>query len=269
MNRNTKKFLYLLLLALIFGAYYLYSKQPQTPDSGRYTVVNVIDGDTVIIDDAKNSRVRYLGIDTPEIAHQDSPGDPMAQEASEFNSALVEGKEVELEFDQQKYDQYGRILAFVYFDGNLVNEELVKEGLATLVIIEPNHMYSGIMHDALAQAKKNKKGIWGDLKDLNPPDKNRKFRIDLDKANRYEGKRVVVEGEITSSRKSEKVIVLNMEDKLDIVIYPDNWGNFEYFGIDPAVYYRNKMVEATGRVRMRGGKPGIAVDHPMILRSRN
>ena len=94
MNPNRKKILYLLFLIIVFGAYYFLEKTDETPDSAEFTVVEVIDGDTVIIDDVKNSRVRYLGIDTPEIALQDSPGDPMSREASEFNADLVQGKKV-------------------------------------------------------------------------------------------------------------------------------------------------------------------------------
>ncbi len=268
MNRNRRKILYLLLLILIFGAYYFFAKTEKAPDSAEYTVLKVIDGDTVIIDDAKNSRVRYLGIDTPEIGHQDSPGDPMSKEATDFNADFVQGEKVRLEFDKGKYDVYGRLLAYVYVGDVLVNEELLREGLASVLIIEPNGMNSEIVYDAAAEAKKKKKGIWGDLKYLVPPDGNQQFQTDLDKANRYEGKRIVVSGKIVSSRKSNKVVVLNMEDKLDVVIFPDDWENFGHFGIAPENFYQDKKVEVIGRVKMYKGKPSIVVDHPMLLRSQ-
>jgi len=269
MKRNSRKALYLLFLILIFGAYYYLKNTDAEPDSKEVTVIGVIDGDTVIIDDAKHSRVRYLNIDTPEIPLQNSPGDPLALEAWDFNSDLVNGKKVRLEFDEQKYDPYGRILAHVYVDDLLVNEELLKQGLATVLIIEPNDMYSEIMHDAVNQAKKERKGIWANLRKLTLPEGNSRFHIDLDKANRYEGKRVVIDGIVTDSRKSDKVIVLNMQDMIDIVIFRDNWNNFEHFGIDPETYYKDMRIEVIGRVRMRKGNPSIVVDHPMLLRIRN
>ncbi len=268
MKRNRRKLLYLLFLVLIFGAYYFFEKTEKAPDYAEYRVLEVIDGDTVVIDDAKNSRVRYLGIDTPEIGIQDSPADPMSKEATDFNSQLVQGKKVRLEFDEQKYDVYGRILAYVYVDDVFVNEELLKEGSATVLIIEPNGMHSEILYRALDLAKKNKKGIWGDLKYLTPPLRNHQFEVDLDRAKRYEGKRIVISGEIVSSRKSDKVLVLNMEDKLDVVIFPDDWENFSYFGIDPENYYQDKRLEVIGRVKMHRGKPSIVVDHPMLLRGQ-
>lgn len=269
MKRNNRKALYFLFLIFIFGAYYFFKNTESVPDSKEVTVIDVIDGDTVIIDDAKHSRVRYLNIDTPEIPLQNSPGDPMALEAWDFNSDLVDGKKVRLEFDEQKYDPYGRILAHVYVGDLLVNEELLKQGLATVLTIEPNYMYSDIMHDAEDEAKKQKRGIWSSLETLLPPDGNSRFKIDLDKASRYEGKRVVIDGVVKDSRKSDKVIVLNMQDMIDIVIFRDNWNNFEYFGIEPENYYNDKHLEVTGRVRMRKGSPSMVVDHPMLLRSLN
>jgi len=266
MNSKRRRLIFLLFL-LVIGVYYLLDKRENTPDSAEYRVVDVIDGDTVIIDDDRKSRVRYLGIDTPEIARQDFPGDPMSQEARDFNAKLVQGKRVKLEFDEGRYDVYGRILAYVYVDDLFVNEELLKEGFATALIIEPNDMHSDIIFDAIKQAKRNEKGMWGELRKLLPPPGNSEFLVALNKARRYEGKRIVVKGKITNARKSNKVIVLNMVDKLDVVIFPDDWNNFEHFGIDPEKFYTGKTVEVTGRVKMHRGKPNIVVDHPMLVRS--
>ena len=269
MKRKTRKALYLLFLLLVLGIYNFLKNTDAGPDSKEVTVIEVLDGDTVIIDDAKHSRVRYLDIDTPEIPLQNSPGDPMALEAWDFNSGLVEGKKVRLEFDRQKYDPYGRILAHVYIDDLMVNEELLKQGLATVLIIEPNDKYSEIMSDAVNQAKKERKGIWANLRKLPPPEGNRRFLVDLDKVSRHEGKRVVINGYVTDTRQLDKVIVLNMQDMIDIVIFSDDIENFEYFGIEPDNYYKNKHVEVIGRVRMRKGKPSMVVDHPMLMRNLN
>lgn len=269
MKRSHRKIIYLLLIIAVFGAYYFIKDIAGAPGQAEYRVIDVIDGDTVVIDDARNSRVRYLGIDSPEIAHQDSPGEPMAEEAKDFNSDLVDGEKVVLEFDKEKYDVYGRILAYVYVDNHLINEKLLREGMATVLIIPPNNMHSERIYAATSEAKKKKKGIWGDLSVLDPPDGNDKFIVDLDKIPRYEGKRVLVRGKIINTRKTEKVLVLNMEDSVDVVVFPSDWGNFDHFDIDPVEFYHGKDVEVVGRVRMRNGRPGIIVNHPMLLRSRN
>jgi len=153
-------------------------------------------------------------------------------------------------------------------DDLLVNEELLKEGLATVIIIEPNGMHSDIMFDAVNQAKKKKKGIWGNLKYLESPQRNGQFKVNLDKASRYEGKRVVVSGRVINTRKSDKVVVLNLDDKLDVVVFPDDLENFKHFGIKPENFYQNKQIEVIGRVKMHRGKPSIIVDHPMLIRSQ-
>ncbi|MEM7008009.1 MAG: thermonuclease family protein [Thermodesulfobacteriota bacterium] len=267
MNTRRRKTLYLLFVIFIFVAYYIFQQADKTPDSAEYRVIEVLDGDTVVIDDPKRSRVRYLGIDTPEIALEDSPGEPMAKEAWDYNSKLVEGQSVKLEFDEKQYDPYGRILAHVYVDGLLVNEELLKQGFATVLIIEPNDMYSDKIYDAVNLAKSQKKGLWGNLQGLQPPKGYHRFKVEPDDARQFTGENIVVSGEIVGARKSPNVIVLNMEDTLNIVIFPQDWDNFSHFDITPEDHYLGKSVEVIGRVKMHRGKPSINVNHPMLLRS--
>lgn len=89
------------------------------------TVTRVIDGDTIEVNlEGLIYRVRYIGIDAPEI------GEPCADEATEANRQLVEGKTVWLEKDISETDKYGRLLRYVYVDDIFVNEELVRLGLA-------------------------------------------------------------------------------------------------------------------------------------------
>jgi micrococcal nuclease len=87
-------------------------------------VIRVIDGDTVEL--ASGERVRYLGIDTPEV----SPLECFAEEATQRNVELVEGVEVQMFTDGEDKDQYGRLLRYVYANGVFVNGQLVWEGYA-------------------------------------------------------------------------------------------------------------------------------------------
>ena len=106
-------------------------------------VTYVIDGDTIILKDGRH--VRYIGIDTPELNSEYQKvvvrEDVAARKAKEANEKLVLWKKVVLEKDVQELDQYGRTLAYVWVDGKMVNEELLKEGVAVLMIIEPNVRY--------------------------------------------------------------------------------------------------------------------------------
>jgi len=67
-------------------------------------------------------KVRYIGVDTPEIHHPMIGVEPFGKEASEANRKLVDGKTVSLEFDVEQRDRYGRLLAYVFLkDGTFVN----------------------------------------------------------------------------------------------------------------------------------------------------
>jgi len=123
-------------------------------------VERAVDGDTVVL--VGGERVRYIGVDTPELHHPRKPVQPYAREAAEFNRRLVEGKKVRLELDVDRRDKYGRLLAYVYLeDGRFVNAELLKEGYARLLTIPPNVRYVDLFTGLQKQARDAKRGLWG------------------------------------------------------------------------------------------------------------
>jgi endonuclease YncB( thermonuclease family)/DNA/RNA endonuclease YhcR with UshA esterase domain len=231
-----------------------------------YRVKRVIDGDTIVLEDISSTNVRYLGIDSPEVQSLDGPGDPLSEEARRINKNLVGGKKVRLEFDKERYDPYGRTLAYVFADGIFVNEQILRSGLAKALIIKPNDRYAERLRKAEKEAKDHRRGIWEDLSSLEPPEGNSNFIINPSSATRYIDQRVVVRGKITKFRKSDKVLVLKMEDVLDIVIFPDNLSNFSFFNIIPEDYYLGKPVEVIGKIRMYRGRPNIIISHPISIR---
>jgi micrococcal nuclease len=96
---------------------------PTQPDQlETATVAKVVDGDTIELSDGR--RVRYIGINTPE------RDQPYYKEATEANRQLVAGQEVQLELDQDTFDQYGRTLAYVWVEGRMANLEIVSRGYA-------------------------------------------------------------------------------------------------------------------------------------------
>lgn len=232
-----------------------------------YRVKRVVDGDTVVLEDASSTNVRYLGIDSPEAQSLDGPGDPLSDEARKINKNLVEGKRVRLEFDKERFDHYGRTLAYVFVGDTFVNEEILKSGLARVLIIKPNDRHAERLLNAEKEARDHRRGIWGELSGLKPPEGNNNFIITPSNASRYIDQRVVVRGKITKFRKSDKVLVLKMEEGLDIVVFPDSWRNFSFFNIIPEEYYLGKPVEVIGKVRMYRGRPNIVVSHPMSMRA--
>lgn len=135
-------------------------------------VKRAVDGDTLVLEDG--SRVRLIGIDTPEMhesekLHRDSQRSgqdtstiqKLGRQAYEFTKKLAEGKRVSLEFDLERHDQYDRLLAYVYLkDGTFVNAEIVKQGYASLMTIPPNVKYADLFLKLYQEARQNRRGLW-------------------------------------------------------------------------------------------------------------
>lgn len=107
------------------------------------TVHRVIDGDTiVVIDDGEQVTVRLLNIDTPETKDPDEPVQCMGPEATAFlTERLPAGTEVELEYDKERTDDYGRTLAAVFVSDALINAEIARAGLGVPMVVEPNRAF--------------------------------------------------------------------------------------------------------------------------------
>lgn len=99
-------------------------------------VSNVIDGDTIdVILDGEEVRVRYVGVNTPE------RDETCYSEAMAANRAMVEGQTVRLVKDESETDRYGRLLRYVYVGNTFVNEQLVAQGYAEVVLYAPDERF--------------------------------------------------------------------------------------------------------------------------------
>lgn len=124
-------------------------------------VVRVLDGDTVELDNGE--KVRYIGVDTPEIKHGARAAQCYADTASQLNATLVAGKRIFLERDRSNRDRYGRLLRFVYLeDGRMVNAVLVQEGAARADAFRPDISKKALFEQLEQQAKTQQKGRWKD-----------------------------------------------------------------------------------------------------------
>ena len=129
-----------------------------------YSVVRVIDGDTIAIDiDSNSSSVRLIGVDTPETVHPSKPVEEYGKEASNFTHNLLVGEKVYIAIDPQqgKTDRYGRILAYVYRfpDGLFVNAEIVRQGYGHAYTNYP-FKYMEAFRQLERFAKEAEKGLW-------------------------------------------------------------------------------------------------------------
>lgn len=127
-------------------------------------VIKVLDGDTIVIDG--NVKIRYIGIDTPEI-YKDSTGMRTGEEcyavkSYEENKRLVEGQTVRLEKDVSNADKYGRLLRYVYIGDIFVNDYLVSNGYAKTMTIKPDIKFSSLFKESMTRAKTQGAGLWAE-----------------------------------------------------------------------------------------------------------
>lgn len=132
-------------------------------------VINVFDGDTIEL--SNGDKLRYLGIDTPELHKKEGENwidvmEPYAKEAYEFNKSLVLGKTIQIFFDKEKRDKYGRLLGYVFVDNIFVNEAILKEGLAFPYFLEPNNNYRSKLVTAFKEAYIKSKNLYSKKIDI-------------------------------------------------------------------------------------------------------
>ncbi|HBO83530.1 MAG: hypothetical protein A2073_00860 [Deltaproteobacteria bacterium GWC2_42_11] len=223
-------------------------------------VVRVIDGDTIVI--TGGERIRYIGIDAPEV------NEVFYQEAKDKNRELVEGKNIR--FVVCKYEQrdnYGRLLAWVYTGDIFVNELLVKEGYAKIFIIPPcGTEKQEEFKNYEKEAKDKGLGLW--VMDGKLTEQNEK-PIHAETAAQYIGKTKTVSGKVINVFDSGKAIFLNFgaDYKKDFtaVIFNKDIGRFKGKGIDPVNFYKGKEVFVIGKIIEYNG-PEIVVKNPSQIK---
>lgn len=128
---------------------------------GVYRVERVVDGDTLVL--VGGARVRLIGADTPETVKPNHPVEPFGPEATEFTKRFVSDAagQVRLQMDKERKDRFDRFLAYVFSGDRMLNEELIRAGLATA---RTEFNYSRAMkrrfRQAEDEAKAGRLGLW-------------------------------------------------------------------------------------------------------------
>lgn len=121
-------------------------------------VVKVLDGATIIAESGGNLfTVRYLGIDS--LDDQNVPG--ATDRSLQFNRFLVGGKLIELEAGLVSTDPQGRLLRYVYVDGEMVNQALLANGHATVATYPNEFSLRDHFEEIEANAHRDRRGFWG------------------------------------------------------------------------------------------------------------
>lgn len=151
------------------------------------TVTRVVDGDTIVVRNTEEYRVRLIGVDTPETVHPNGIVEPWGKEASDFTKKELTGKQVYLEYDEEPKDRYGRRLAYVWTEppeGSekkkediLFNCRLVREGYARERFYPPNKRHQALLQSAEERAMEENKGLWHIEGEEGPAKGNRRSKL--------------------------------------------------------------------------------------------
>ena len=147
--------------------------QPEPDQRIPATVWAIADGDSILVrfGGGDVAPVRLIGIDAPEIKHPSKPVQCFGEEAAARLDDLAMAKEAWLEFDVQRRDRYGRLLAYVWLDESpvMLNTQLVAEGYAQPLTIPPNVRYADELRLAAATARDRQLGLWSACQDVPEP----------------------------------------------------------------------------------------------------
>jgi micrococcal nuclease len=139
-----------------------WSQEPARPRSLPAAVLKIVSGDTIhVFVNGEIDRVRYIGVTAPNPGDgTPGSGEPMGSEALQFNRGLMNAKNVRLELDVLERDPEGRLLAYVWLGGVMVNAELVGHGFGQVVTGGPNVRHQETLLRRQDQARAAKRGIW-------------------------------------------------------------------------------------------------------------
>lgn len=142
-------------------------------------VVKHVDGDTVHVkfEDGRIEKLRFIGVDAPELAKEYREAEFYAEEASKYLRDLIYGKTIYLEKDVSDRDQYNRLLRYVWLESaldnvdfdnitkadlanHMVNSKLLAEGYAKLVTFPPDVKYHNFLREFNKEAREDDLGMW-------------------------------------------------------------------------------------------------------------
>ncbi len=148
----------LIFICLISCYLLLVSCGAHLPNNGiKARVQRVVSGQTMevlIADSSQLQKVRLIGIEAPDLKQK-----PWGLKAKNKLTEWLKNEEVILELGQPKEDKFGRKLAFIWHNGELINEKLIAEGYV-LDTVEYAHKYSQACQRAREYARLMEYGIW-------------------------------------------------------------------------------------------------------------
>ncbi|MCK5897709.1 MAG: thermonuclease family protein [Methylococcales bacterium] len=216
-----------------------------------HAIKKIIDGDTLVLENG--TKVRLLGINTPEVSRRDKVAEAGGVAAKKWLIKKLAKTKVKLRYDVEKKDAYGRELAYVFTDrGENINVELVKNGLAAMNIYPPNLKYLKPLWKAQQLARTKKRGIWG-LKAYKPKKVNQ-----FDSSIHRGWQRI--HGKVKRLKRARKYDYLYLSPTFSIKIAKTSAHLFR--NLDD---YVGEKIEVHGWVRKNKQKYTLLVRHPSAI----
>jgi len=220
-----------------------------------YRVKTVYDGDTVVLEDGR--KIRFLGINTPEVQHRDKQADAGGDEAKRWLIEKLKNTKVRLEVGTEKTDKYGRTLAHLFTEKKEhINLQLVAAGLAAVSIYPPDLHYVSELVRAQNQAEQAKLGIWGRPEYAVIP------VASLTEAGHQGWTRLV--GKVVNIRTTRKSIYLEFSDAFEARI------ESKWLDLFPNVNdYLGKTIEVRGWLNKSKGHLSMLIRHPSAIKEKS
>lgn len=218
-------------------------------------VTHVYDGDTFRLKDGR--KVRFVGINAPEIDHHGGQSQPYAVEARKRVQALIGGGAVQLRYAAERKDHYGRLLAHPYLpDGRSISQILLDEGLAVAIAVAPNLWHNDCYFEHEQKARLARRGIWSG-------DSLRKQSRAL--RNGDQGF-ALLRGRVEKVAESRHSLWLELEGNAALQIRRDD---LNYFGGQDLQALVGREVEARGWLTYHKNKWHMSISHPSAIRLMN
>lgn len=214
----------------------------------------VHDGDTLWLTDGR--KVRIIGINTPELARDDTPTEPLAEQArDELRQLLGKSASVLLRYGKEKTDRYGRLLAHLYLNnGQNISAWLLRRGLALSLTIPPNLGHFECYQRAEQQARRQQKGLWSKrhtrlLHADSLPASTRGFQI--------------IRGRVQRIGHSRNTVWINFNRKFALRIIRKD---LAYFKDTDFEKLKGKQLEVRGWVQYHKHQLRMRIRHPASMR---
>ena len=215
-------------------------------------VEKVLDGDSLRLVDGRE--VRLIGVNAPEFGKNGVPEEPLAREARAALVRLVGNGTIQLEYDAERQDRYGRTLAHAFLnDGRSVEEALLRDGLVFQIALTPNIAHLNAYRAAETEGRRGARGVWAH------PYYRPRDAAQL-AATKETGFRLVA-GRVQHVGRGATTIHLDLGGEFNIIVSHEDW---RLFHANPKSYLNHRIV-ARGWVTVHENRSFLRLSHPIMI----